>query len=238
MTNHPAPSSRRRTTSACCLLGLIGAGVVAATVPATAHVTVQPGRVEGGGFAVVSFRVPNEREDASTTRVRVILPSDRPLGSVQTTPVPGWRVTTRERELDEPLELFGSTISTVVSEVTWSAAAAGVRPGQFQDFPLSLGQLPESGELAFKAVQTYSSGERVTWNEVAVDDSAEPEHPAPVLVVTPPEEAAEPEVEPEPEPAAPPADSGPGAAWPIGISVVALLTALVALGAGLKRRTG
>jgi uncharacterized protein len=71
----------------------------------------------------------------------------------------------------------------VVSEVTWTATDGGVRPGQFQDFPVSLGQLPEAGELVFKAVQRYSSSEQVAWNQVAVDDAAEPERPAPVLAL-------------------------------------------------------
>ena len=59
--------------------------------------------------------------------------------------------------------------------------------GQFQDFDLSLGVLPTSGEMVFKAVQTYSSGEKVRWAEVPVNKSApEPAHPAPILTLTAP----------------------------------------------------
>ena len=77
----------------------VGIGVTAAailTLPgiAQAHVTVQPSSAEGGGFSVVAFRVPNERDDASTTQLRVTLPQDQPIGSVQTTPVAGWQITT------------------------------------------------------------------------------------------------------------------------------------------------
>ena len=236
----PPPSLLRRTARAALVVAATGVALVASAGPASAHVSIQPGSVEGGGTSVVAFRVPNERDDASTTRVRVLLPADRPLGSVQTTPVPGWRTSTAERELDEPLEVYGSEVSTVVSEVTWNATGAGVGPGQFQDFALSLGQLPESGELVFKAVQTYSSGERVLWNEVAVDDSAEPEHPAPVLTLTAPEvEAAAvgaAETSAAPAAAAPASEEDSGSALPVGLSVAALLTALAALGVGLKRR--
>jgi periplasmic copper chaperone A len=178
-------SLRRRT------LGRVGIGIgatVAAILAlpgiAQAHVTVQPGTAEGGGFSVVAFRVPNERDDASTTQLRVTLPQDQPIGSVQTTPVPGWKVTTATRHLDKPIEMFGEQLDTVVSEVTWTATDGGIRPNQFQDFNLSLGQLPESGELVFNALQTYSSGEKVNWNQVAADPSVEPEHPAPVLTIT------------------------------------------------------
>jgi uncharacterized protein YcnI len=178
-------SLRRRT------LGRVGIGIgatVAAILAlpgiAQAHVTVQPGTAEGGGFSVVAFRVPNERDDASTTQLRVTLPQDQPIGSVQTTPVPGWKVTTATRHLDKPIEMFGEQLDTVVSEVTWTATDGGIRPNQFQDFNLSLGQLPESGELVFNALQTYSSGEKVNWNQVAADPSVEPEHPAPILTIT------------------------------------------------------
>jgi uncharacterized protein YcnI len=173
-------------------LARVGAGIGAALAAilvlpgiAQAHVTVQPGSAEGGGFSVVAFRVPNERDDASTTQVRVTLPKDQPIGSVQTTPVPGWKITTGTRHLDKPIEMFGEQLDTVVSEVTWTATEGGIRPGQFQDFNLSLGQLPKSGELVFNTLQTYSSGEKVNWNEVSPDPSVEPEHPAPILTITP-----------------------------------------------------
>jgi uncharacterized protein YcnI len=195
MSQHVAlrstPSSRPR------LRGLARAAAASAAafgllviVPAaaSAHVTVQPGEVEGGGFAVVAFRVPNERDDARTTRVRVLLPEDHPLGSVSTTPVPGWRATTRTRTLAKPVDMFGENVSEVVSEVIWTATGDGVAPGEFQDFDLSIGPLPDSGELVFNTFQSYSSGENVAWNEVAVDGASEPEHPAPVLAVIPPAE--------------------------------------------------
>jgi uncharacterized protein YcnI len=179
-------SLRRRTLARVGIgIGATVAAILALPGIAQAHVTVQPGTAEGGGFSVVAFRVPNERDDASTTQVRVTLPTDQPIGSVQTTPVPGWKVTTATRHLDKPIEMFGEQLDAVVSEVTWTATDGGIRPRQFQDFNLSLGQLPESGELVFNALQTYSSGEKVNWNEVSTDPSVEPEHPAPILTITP-----------------------------------------------------
>jgi periplasmic copper chaperone A len=167
-------------------IGAAVAVIVALPGIAQAHVTVQPGSAEGGGFSVVAFRVPNERDDASTTQLKVTLPEDQPIGSVQTTPVPGWKITTATRNLDKPIEMFGEQLDTVVAEVTWTATDGGIRPGQFQDFELSLGQLPESGQLVFNSLQTYSSGEKVNWNQISTDPSVEPEHPAPILTITPP----------------------------------------------------
>jgi len=72
----------------------------------------------------------------------------------------------------------------VVSQVTWRATGKGIVPGQYQDFDLSLGALPEEGTMVFNAVQTYSDGTVVNWNEVSADASVEPEHPAPTLALT------------------------------------------------------
>jgi uncharacterized protein YcnI len=163
-----------------------GAAIAALPGAAQAHVTVQPGTTEGGGFSVVAFRVPTERDHASTTKVSILFPEDQPVGSVRTTPVPGWKVTTKNRTLSQPIEMFGEQVSEVVSQVTWTATGPGIAPGQFEDFDVSIGPLPDSGEMVFKALQTYSSGEQVNWNQVAVDESVEPEHPAPVLTIAAP----------------------------------------------------
>ncbi|NUR80972.1 MAG: YcnI family protein [Dermatophilaceae bacterium] len=167
----------------------LGVGLVATlALPgiASAHVSIEPGTVEGGEGAVIAVRVPNERDDASTTRLRLVLPVETPIGSVRTTEMPGWRSTTATRKLPQPIDVFGRKVDTVVSQVTWTATdGVGIRPGQYEDFDLSLGPLPESGELVFTAVQTYSGGETVSWNEVSADKTTEPEHPAPVLQLTP-----------------------------------------------------
>lgn len=182
---------RRTTTRIALALTAAGAAVVALPLAAQAHVEIQPGAVPGGDFSVVAFRVPNERDNASTTKLQVILPQNHPLGSVQTTPMPGWKVQTTTRKLAKPIEMFGAKLDRVVSRVTWTATQGGLRPGQFQDFELSLGQLPKSGTLTFTAIQTYSSGEQVRWNEVSADGAAEPEHPAPTLQITPAKAADE-----------------------------------------------
>jgi uncharacterized protein YcnI len=239
-------SSLRRRALARVGIGIAAtvAAILALPGVAQAHVTVQPGTAEGGGFSVVAFRVPNERDNASTTQVRVTLPKDQPIGSVQTTPVPGWKITTATRHLDQPIEMFGEQLDTVVSAVTWTATSGGIRPGQFQDFNLSLGQLPESGQLVFNALQVYSSGEKVNWNQVSADPSVEPEHPAPILRITP---AAAEQGSGTTEPSSqagqgaqvtPTAqsDNASDSALPLVLSGIALITSLVAVGFAWRAR--
>lgn len=165
---------------------LAGSAVLVLSGPAFAHVSVAAeGTAAKGGYATVNFKVPNERDDASTTKVEVNFPTDHPLASAQPEAVPGWKIKVTRAKLDKPIELHGEQIDEAVSKVTWTATGKGIEPGYFQKFPLSLGQLPEdTDELVFKALQTYSNKEVVRWIEVPQTGQEEPEHPAPVLALS------------------------------------------------------
>lgn len=167
--------------------GVAASAVLLLAGPASAHVSVQPlGVAAKGGSAIVNFKVPNERDNASTTKLEVNIPADHPLASVMPEPLPGWKIVVTKSKLAEPLELHGNKITEAVSKVTWTANAGGGTPtGQFQLFPVSLSQLPEdTDQLVFKALQTYSDKEVVRWIEEAKEGADEPEHPAPVLKLT------------------------------------------------------
>ncbi|MEU6094192.1 YcnI family protein [Streptomyces sp. NPDC047079] len=156
------------------------------SAPAFAHVSVQPeGVAAKGDYAVVDFKVPNERDNASTTKLEVTFPTDHPLASVMPQPLDGWTVQVTKSKLDKPLTLHGEQIDETVTKVTWTATGKGIEPGYFQKFPLSVGQLPEDTDhLVFKALQTYSNKEVVRWIEPQKEGQEEPENPAPVLQLT------------------------------------------------------
>lgn len=172
--------------------GAVAATAVSAVIvlssPAFAHVSVAAeGTAAKGGYAVVDFKVPNERDNASTTKLEVNFPTDHPLASVMPEPMAGWKIEVTKSKLDKPLELHGEQITEAVSKVTWTAATkdSGIQPGYFEKFPVSVGALPENAdELVFKAIQTYSNKEVVRWIEVQEDGAEEPETPAPVLALS------------------------------------------------------
>ncbi|MER7758372.1 YcnI family protein [Streptomyces sp. NPDC097619] len=152
---------------------------------AFAHVSVQPGQAEKGGYATINFKVPNERDDASTNKLEINFPTDHPLASVMPQDVPGWKVEVTKSKLAKPLELHGRQITEAVTKVTWSGGK--IEPGKFQQFPLSVGQLPENADqMVFKAIQTYDNKEVVRWIEEAKEGAEEPQNPAPVLKLTAP----------------------------------------------------
>ena len=218
------------------IVGAVVAALALAPV-AAAHVTVQPPEAPAGGFTRLDVRVPNERDNAGTTKVVVQMPPG--FLSVSTEPVPGWDAELTMRQLDEPVEQFGEEVTEEVGRITFTAdgEASAIKPGQFQDFGLSLA-VPEGrpgSMLTFKALQTYSNDEVVRW--IGPPDS---EEPAPQVELTPAEEeeAAAPAAE---EPAAPAAteedDDGNG------LAIAALIVGAAGLATGLaalvlsRRRT-
>jgi len=123
--------------------------------------------------------VPTESDTASTTKIVVQLPT---VGSVSVQPTAGWTVATKTTKLAKPITTDDGPISQTISQITWTAAAGGIEPGQFQQFFVSLGPLPKAASVSFPAIQYYSDGSVVKWIEKAAPGStAEPEHPAPTL---------------------------------------------------------
>jgi periplasmic copper chaperone A len=153
-------------------------------LPALAHVTINPGTAEQGGFSKVAFRVPNERDDAKTVKVEVSFPADHPLAFVSVKPVPGWDVKVTEGKLPKPVTTEYGELTEAVTKVVWSGGEIG--KGQFQEFEVSMGKLPTGvDQLVFPTKQTYSGGEVVDWDDAPKTDGTEAERPAPVLKLTP-----------------------------------------------------
>ncbi|BCJ46615.1 membrane protein [Actinoplanes ianthinogenes] len=196
--------------------------------PASAHVTVNPNTATAGGYAKVSFRVPNESDTASTVKLEVTLPADQPVASVSVKPVPGWTAVAVKSKLATPIKAHDTEITEAVSKITWTAAKGSeIKPGQFQEFDVSMGALPQSGQLVFKALQTYSDGNVVRWIDEPTTDGTEPEMPAPVLTIVP---AATSSAAPSAGAVAPAAeaadeDSGSGN----GLALAGLIAGLIAL---------
>ena len=169
------------------VLAAVATGVLVLSAgTAAAHVTVNPGEEEQGGYAKLAFRVPNESDTASTVKLRVSFPRDTPLASVRVKPHQGWKADVTESTLPTPVEVGDLTLEKAVTSVTWTAEK-GVRiaPGEFDEFEVSAGPLPEKASLAFPTVQTYDDGEAVAWDQPTKEGAEEPEHPAPALTLTP-----------------------------------------------------
>ena len=180
---HRTGTRRRRAA----LAAVAAAGLlVFSAATASAHVRVIPETTTAGGYAALKFRVPTESDTAGTVALRVELPTDTPLTSVRTKVMPGWTAVVERDQLPKPVQRDGATITEAPTAVVWTAErGTQVAPGQFEEFAISVGPLPEAGtELVLPATQTYSDGKVVKWAEKPAADGSEPELPAPTLMTT------------------------------------------------------
>jgi uncharacterized protein YcnI len=142
--------------------------VLVMATPALAHVTVNPREVVEGSYTKLTVRVPNESETASTISVELTMPEGVTFQSVSVKPTPGWTNTVAKD-------------GESVTAITWDGGK--IKPGEFQEFDVSVGPVPEADSLEFRAIQTYDDGEVARWVEPTVEGEEEPEHPAPVVAV-------------------------------------------------------
>ncbi|MEV0437054.1 YcnI family protein [Nocardia sp. NPDC050413] len=154
-------------------IAVITGAVAVATVLtggiASAHLAVEAPGAKQGVSSVLSFRISNESDEASTTVLTVELPG---LKTARTETMPGW---------DAVVHRDSNNLAT---SVTWTAApGTGVGPGRFQRFVLYAGPMPKQDTVAFKAVQTYSDGRVDTWDQPTPEGADEPEFPLPVLTL-------------------------------------------------------
>ncbi|MFG2044470.1 YcnI family protein [Dactylosporangium sp. NPDC048998] len=222
---------RLQLTRAAVVLAATAVAVLGFAASASAHVTINPVTASRGGDATVSFQVPNEQDAATTVKVELSLPADAPIGSVSTRPVVGWTATTTTTKLATPIKTDDGDVNETVTKVTWTAeAGGGIKAGEFQQFQLALGSLPDTDKIVFKALQTYSDGTVVRWIEEPTPGEAHPEHPAPVLTLTDGSHAVAARADIIGHtPAAAPGSNGTA----VGLAVAGLFVGLAGLGIGL-----
>lgn len=160
-----------------------GVAAVLASPSAAAHVDAYLDGSGPGDFGLITLRVPTESGTAATTKVEVRIPDDVQLRTVLAQPVAGWQVESRKRKIDPPLHKDdGTPVTEVVSSVTWTATGPGIMPGQFVEFALDAGPLPDAETLALPTLQTFSDGTTDAWIQPATD-GGDPEFPTPTVTL-------------------------------------------------------
>jgi uncharacterized protein YcnI len=151
-----------------------------APAAAQAHVSLHPNEVPVGSFATLDIRVPNETDNANTTKLAVQFPPG--FLDVSTEYMPGWSAEVKTTKLAKPVQTDDGEVTEQVSEIIWSGKGSEgkIPPEQFLNFPIST-EIPgsEGEELTFKVLQYYDNGEVVRW--IGPPDS---EEPAPQIDVT------------------------------------------------------
>lgn len=225
------PILARATIAAAAIAMLI----LAAPSAASAHVQVNPDRAPSGSYATLTFKVPTESATAGTVKLQVDLPTDTPFGSVSYQPIAGWKTEVVTEKLAQPITTDDGTITEAPVRVIWTAdPGVQIAPGQFQEFVISAGAVPDTGSILLPTHQTYSDGSVVDWAEPTPASGKEPEHPAPILYVkdSPPAEmnpVGAPTVTTAATSAPPASATGTGAAVAIGLGIGGLALSAIAL---------
>jgi uncharacterized protein len=205
------------------------AAALALPAAAGAHVTVQPASAPAGAETVLAVRVPNERDNASTVKVDVKLPPGFVSASWEA--LPGWTVRAVKQKLSKPIQTDDGPIDEQIAEIVWTAssAKAGIAPGEYRDFPLSVLIPGKAGQtLTFKALQTYSNGQVARWIGAPSADQ-----PAPQLKLTGADAAAGGSAQSTPASTPAPAAAATADNDSNGLSVVALVLGALGLLVGI-----
>ncbi len=159
-----------------------GAGI------ASAHVSAHsPDQLTQGGDAEIVFRAPNEQDTANFTRLEVDFSTTSPIGDANVKPMPGWSYQVTMTNLKTPVKMADDTITSAVQSVVWTAQPGyAVKPGEFQEFTISVEGLPtNTTTMDMPAVQTYDNGTVIDWNQPTPASGQEPDHPVPHLTLAP-----------------------------------------------------
>jgi uncharacterized protein YcnI len=124
-------------------------GVLLMPAIASAHVVVTPDEVETAQYQIFDVSVPNEKQ-VDVTEVKLLVPTR--LKNVTPTTKTGWTIQTDKSSED-----------AAVKSITWSGGS--ISSGQRDDFTFQAQAPGQTGDLTWKAYQTYADGTVVSWDQ-------------------------------------------------------------------------
>lgn len=177
----------RRIARLSALAAAVAILVLGAPLAASAHVKITPNTGAAGDDIEITFRVPNEMENAGTVKVEIDLPRKTPFAGADYQAVPGWTARIVEAKLPKPIRNDGVEVTVAPVKIIYTAnKGVEIKAGQFQEFPVALDLTPNTGSVEFPTYQTYSNGQVVKWNEPTPTQGEEPDNPAPTLYIKDP----------------------------------------------------
>jgi uncharacterized protein YcnI len=157
MNGVPSPGRGARLVIA---LGLAAGLALIFSAPASAHARVSPAVSLSGQLQLYSLAVPTEKDNATTTKVVLSVPTGFSIDSFVA--APGWR---------RSVQQSGSGDSAVVTQVSWTGGKTPTGEDSLFQF---LAQPASSTTYTFKVQQTYSDGSIVNWNGPESGESPAP----------------------------------------------------------------
>jgi uncharacterized protein YcnI len=152
------------------------------SVPALAHVTIEPKEAPAGSYAKLVFRIPHGCDGSPTTKITIQIPDG--VLSVKPQVHLGWEIGIKKRKLPKPIMLHDMEITESVAEVSWSG---GSLPDEYMDEVGMSVKLPQrdGAKLLFPVTQDCKKGS-MHWTSVTASGHGEhaAQLPAPALSLT------------------------------------------------------
>lgn len=161
-------------------LSLAAGLLAAATVAASAHVTLETDEAPVGASYKAVFRVPHGCEGKPTNVVRVQIPE----GAIAAKPMPkpGWTLEKVRGAYAKSYDYYGTPLTEGVKEVVWKGGSLG--DDEYDEFVVRVyltPDLPAGKTLYFPVVQECPDGAAERWIEIPAEgqSSDDLELPAP-----------------------------------------------------------
>jgi periplasmic copper chaperone A len=151
----------RRTGRVLLALAAGTAGALVLANGAWAHAIVSPPVAKANELQQFTLSVPTEKENATTTKVELVVPTGFAIDSFEPAPT-GWT---------QQVQSTGSGENAVVQRVTWTGGS--VPTGQDAVFRFNA-SASGSKTYTFDVRQTYSDGSLVDWNGPESSDNPAP----------------------------------------------------------------
>jgi uncharacterized protein YcnI len=144
---------------------IVGALALLAPAAASAHARVSPAVSVKGELQLYSLAVPTEKENATTNKIVMTVPSGFGIDSFVPPPT-GWT---------QQVKQTGSGDAAFVTQVTWTGGKTPTGQDSLFQF---LAQPASAKTYTFLVQQTYSDGSIVNWSGSESSDA-----PAPTIAV-------------------------------------------------------
>jgi periplasmic copper chaperone A len=145
------------------------------STPVFAHVVLDQPTATAGSTYRAALRVGHGCDGLPTTSLKVVLPPV--VRGAKPMPKPGWALQVTTVKLDTPYTSHGKTITSHVSEITWTATTpeAALPDAHFDEFVLRATLPSTAGTLWFKVEQGCEANGRTArnlWTQVPSEGSS------------------------------------------------------------------
>jgi uncharacterized protein YcnI len=154
-----------KTIAACARPCLAGALLLAVSLPAAAHVTLEYQVANAGSYYKGTFKVGHGCGNSPVKQIVVTIPAG--VQGAKPMPKAGWTLEVTREKLAQPRQDHGKAITEEVSRISWTAKTPAdyLQNDWYDEFVLQAKLPAKAGMLYWPVMQVCEEG-KVDWAEV------------------------------------------------------------------------